>query len=387
MKKYLYIAAALFAALSCTKETPSNVEENPATPESRKVQVTRAVSQAETKTYVDSDQSTLLWESGDALGVFTDLDTTTPIEFTMSGEPGSSASFTGTVTEGASTFYVFYPYDSEATFSEGKITTTLPTTQTIGSNNTAKGAMLTMGKTTTNSVTLTPVFGYLKFKIQNEDVKTIVIGSGSVNFAGQAQFTAETGAKVSGGSTNSITVTKGEGYFAKDTYYYVPVIPVTVPAGEFTFAIDSNTHGDGTGSDGHDDWKAERTATGAMEFTQGRAKKFDALDADGSTNKWTWYFDIHDAASLERFRALVAAGKFPSTANGGIAKFTSDINLSGKTLAAAAGTFSGTLDGQGHSITNWASSGRSLFNLVTGTVKNLTVATNCTLSFPTPLTG
>ena len=389
MKKIFYFCLVCFiAALSCSKEITSPEEETPAT---GKVPVTFSVSRDEIKTYVDDDGATLLWEEGDKVGVFTDLDTDSPCEFSMSGNPGASATFTGEVSEGATSFYVFYPYDENATFDNGKITTSLPTTQTIGSNNTAKGAMLTTGLATGTganlSVTLTPVFSYLKFKIQTEDVKTIVIGSGSVNFGGQAQFTANGGAMVSGGSANSITVTKESGYFAKDTYYYVPVLPVTVPAGEFTFAIDSNTHGSGTGTEGYDDWKAARTATAAMAFTQGRAKKFDALDADGSTNKWTWYFDIHDAASLERFRALVGAGSFPSTANGGIAKLTGDIDLNGVTLAAAAGTFSGTLDGQGHSLTNWTSSGRGLFNVVTGTVKNLSVASSCTLSFPTPLTG
>ncbi|MBP5721032.1 MAG: endonuclease/exonuclease/phosphatase family protein [Bacteroidales bacterium] len=65
-----------------------------------------------------------------------------------------------------------------------------------------------------------------------------------------------------------------------------------------------------------------------------------------------------------------------------------DISLSGKTVTAAADFPAGaTLDGMGHSITNWTVSypsnddGDKLFKVNHGTIKNLTVASSCTFTF------
>ena len=390
MKKYFFAFAALIlAAVSCDKEQRIEpVDNGSSAVTAAKIPLTLTVSGTDTKTYVsDPAAGTIVWEAGDKLGVFTNLDTSSPIEFTMTGAPGATATFTGEISEGAETVYVFYPYDAGATFAAGKITTSLPAVQSVGSNNVAKGAMVALGTGTRAggfTVQLKNAFSYLKFKIASEDVKEIVLSGGSDKLAGTATFSAAD-ASISGtGTSATIRATKAEGYFAKDTYYYIPVLPGTVAA--LSFAMTSNTHGADSGTAGFDDWKAERVAASGLTFTQGTGNKIDALDADGSTNSWNWYFDIHDAASLERFRALVGAGNFP---DGGVAKFTSDIDLNGKTLAAEAGTFKGTLDGQGYSITNWTANGVALFNTIgldggspaNGLVKNFTIASSCTLTF------
>ncbi|MBR0245492.1 MAG: hypothetical protein IJQ61_03370 [Bacteroidales bacterium] len=389
MKKYLFFAAALlFAAISCTKETPDTTAERPdAGKQSGRKTIVLNIAGPDTKTYV-SDPATgaISWEAGDVVGVFTDKDVTKPLPFTLSGEPGTSATFTGEVSEGASKIYVFYPYSAgatfsaDATFTDVKITMDLPSKQSVGATNVAKGAMVTVGEATKGgngsySARLHNAFSYIKFKITGDDVKEIVLSGGADKLAGTATFSVADGTMTGTGTVfSSIRATKADGYFTKDTYYYIPVLPGSVAA--LSFSMTSNTHGGtDTGTDGFDDWKAERVAGSALTFTRGTGLKFDALD-QGS--KWSWYFDIHNAASLERFRALVAAGTFPAS---GVAKFTSDIDLSGVTLAAAAGTFKGTLDGQGHTITNWTSNGVSLLNLVPGTVKDFTLDSSCDLQF------
>ncbi len=383
MKKYFYFAAALlFAAISCTKETPDTTAERPVSPEqSGRKTIVLNIAGPDTKTYVsDPDHGIISWETDDVVGVFTDKDVTEPLPFTLSSKSGASATFTGEVSDGASHIYVFYPYSADATFADGKITMTLPSEQSVGANNVAKGAMVTVGEAEATkggngsySVHLRNAFSYIKFKITGDDVKEIVLSGGADKLAGTATFSVADGTMTGTGTVSSIRATKADGYFTKDTYYYIPVLPGSVA--ELSFSMTSNTHGAGTGTADHDDWKAERVAGSALTFTRGTGLKFDALD-QGS--KWSWYFDIRDAASLERFRTLVGAGKFPAE---GVAKFTSDIDLSGKTLTAAAGTFSGTLDGQGHSITNWTSAGVSLLNLVPGTVKDFTLDSSCNLQF------
>ena len=379
MKKYLiFTAVALLAAASCNKD--SFQEGKPVSTDGKKA-VSLSISAPAAKSFVsDPAVGTISWETGDAVGVFTDLDST-PIQFTLSGDPGTIATFTGEVSEGASSFYVFYPYDAEATFSAGKITTVLPSVQSVGENNVAKGAMVAVGTATNNggnySVTLKNAFSYIKFKITGEDVKEIVLSGGTDKLAGTATFSVSDASMTGVGTASSITATKADGYFTKDTYYYIPVLPGAVAA--LSFSMSSNTHGTDSGTAGYDDWKAERVAGSALTFTRGTGLKFDTLDQGTA---WKWYFDIHDAASLERFRALVAADKFPAA---GVAKFTSNIDLSGETLAAAAGTFKGTLDGQGHSITGWTSAGVSLFEKISGTVKDFTLAASCNLQFnPVP---
>lgn len=382
MKKYFYFAAALlFAAISCTKETPDTTAERPVSPElSGRKTIVLNIAGPDTKTYVsDPAAGTISWETDDVVGVFTDKDVTEPLQFTLSSKSGASATFTGEVSEGATELYVFYPYNASATFADGKITTELPSVQSVGANNVAQGAMVSLGQATKGgsgsySVHLHNAFSYIKFKITGDDVKEIVLSGGSDKLAGTATFSVADGTMTGTGTVSSIRATKADGYFTKDTYYYIPVLPGDVAA--LGFSMTSNTHGTDTGTTGFDDWKAERVAGSALTFTRGTGLKFDALD-QGS--RWSWYFDIHDAASLERFRALVAAGTFPAS---GVAKFTSDIDLSGVTLAAAAGTFKGTLDGQGHSITNWTSNGVSLFDTVNGPslVKGITFDASCSLT-------
>ena len=374
MKKYFYFAAALlFAAISCTKETPDTTAERPVSPElSGRKTIVLNIAGPDTKTYVSNPATgAVSWETGDVVGVFTDKDVTAPLLFTLSGEPGTSATFTGEVSEGASHIYVFYPYSADATFADGKITMTLPSEQSVGTNNVAKGAMVTVGEATKGGsgsyiVHLHNAFSYIKFKITGDDVKEIVLSGGSDKLAGTATFSVDDGSMVGTGTVSSIRATKADGYFTKDNYYYIPVLPGSVDA--LSFSMTSNTHGTDTGTAGFDDWKAERVAGSALTFTRGTGLKFDALDQG---TKWNWYFDIRDAASLERFRALVAADNFPAD---GVAKFTESFTVAdGNDLADADGTFTGSLIGNNNTLT-WTANGKPLFKTLNGEVSSLNIA-------------
>ena len=196
--------------------------------------------------------------------------------------------------------------------------------QIIDEHNVAHGATVALGTATLNGdgtygVSLKNAFSYLRFKIQNEDVKEIVLSGNDVNIAGTASFSVAD-ASVSGtvGSVSTIRASFDGGYFSKDDDYYITVLPCTVP--ELSFLMVSNTHSENSGTEGYDDWKAERVASSALTFPRGTGIKFDELDCG---DKWSWYFDIHDAASLERYRALVAAGKFPED---GVVRISGDID-------------------------------------------------------------
>ncbi len=379
MKNYkLILSAALILAAACSKENP---QDTPVLPDGgKKVNITLSAGSAETKTYV-SDPATgvIFWEAEDALGVFTDKDLTAPVKFELaSGEGTASANFNGEITEGATEVYVFYPYDENATFdlATKTITASIPATQQMGEQNVVHGAMLAMGiaaydaESGTYGVTLHNAFSYLKIKIETEDVREIHLGSGSVPFAGAAAFTlSESSVSVASaaGSVNTVTVKAPEAGFTKDSYYYIPVLPANIPAGEFSVYMTSDENGD---------WMAERISKSAMNFQLGKGLKFDSFDSIAE-----WFFNIRDYESLERFRTLIKDGEFPE---GGLAKFTRDIDLSGKTLAAASGTFNGTLDGQNFSILNWTSEGTGLFDKAgdgkDALIENFTLAGSCSLT-------
>ena len=84
---------------------------------------------------------------------------------------------------------------------------------------------------------------------------------------------------------------------------------------------------------------------------------------------------IRDAQDLMDF--LEAAETYEKEE---IVTIENDIDLSDVSVNSAV-SFAGILDGQGHSISNWTSSGVTLFQKLAGEVKNLTLDSSCSLQF------
>ena len=359
--RFFFALAALSAVFSCAKEEQTLPVDN-----GEKGLVPMTVSAGlETKTYVSGTD--IIWEDTDDLAIF---DGTAKRVFSISNISGTTADFSGEVADGSTEFYAAYPAASASALSAGVLTASLPSAQVIpAGKNVAQGALLAVGKVAADkSLSLKNVFAYLTVEVTRDDVVSIIIGG--TDIAGTATFNAEGVLQAVTAGQSSVTVTYEGGVAFPAGKYYIPVLPGTTAAGSFSVAM--------TALEGaNPDWCAERVATKAVTTERNKGLAFGELDT-----KVEWYFNIKDAASLERFRALVGADTFPAD---GVAKFTSDINLSGETLAAAAGTFSGTLDGQGHTITNWTSNGVSLLNIVgDGTaksvVKGITLAATCDLT-------
>ena len=354
----LILAAFTLAALSCSKEAqdaPEKVGGKGLVP------MTVSATGADTKTYVDG--TSIVWEDSDNLAIF---DGTDKQVFSISNIAGKKADFSGVVTEGSTDFYAVYPADYASALNAGVLTATLPAAQVIpAGKNVAHGAMVSVGKVAADkSLGLKNVFSYLTVEVTRDDIQSIVLNG--TNLAGEATFDAEGALKNVTSGVSTVTVTYAGGSFPTGKYY-IPVLPGTTAAGAFSVSM--------TALNGENaDWCAEKVATNAVTLKKNEGLAFGELDT-----KVDWYFNIHDAASLERFRTLVSAGTFPAN---GVAKMTSDIDLSGVTLAAAAGSFKGTLDGQGHTISNWTSNGVSLFDTVNGPslVQGITFDASCSLT-------
>ena len=119
MKRLSIIVFAAFAALlavSCEKEpnAPSAVEKTPVT-------ISVGVDDALTKTVLDSDGLSILWDGTESIGVFDGI-AASPNKFDAESA-GATTSFSGSVSSGATNFIVFYPYQATATVSDSETAT------------------------------------------------------------------------------------------------------------------------------------------------------------------------------------------------------------------------------------------------------------------------
>jgi len=346
----LILAAFTLAALSCSKEAqdaPEKVGGKGLVP------MTVSATGADTKTYVDG--TSIVWEDSDNLAIF---DGTDKQVFSISNIAGKKADFSGVVTEGSTDFYAVYPADYASALNAGVLTATLPAAQVIpAGKNVAHGAMVSVGKVAADkSLGLKNVFSYLTVEVTRDDIQSIVLNG--TNLAGEATFDAEGALKSVTSGVSTVTVTYAGGSFPTGKYY-IPVLPGTTAAGAFSVSM--------TALNGENaDWCAEKVATNAVTLKKNEGLAFGELDT-----KVDWYFNIHDAASLERFRTLVSAGTFPTD---GVAKFTESFAVAdGNELADADGTFTGSLIGNNNTLT-WTANGKPLFKTLNGEVSLLNIA-------------
>ena len=162
MKKFFGIFTAVFTltaiSFSCQK---AEFDEPKAEQTFDKVE-TILTALLEPRTKVALDFPKLSWEDQDKIAVFDGKDPQ-PNEFIYvvqieEEETESKAvtrssvvrpSFSGVLTEGAEALYAVYPYNADATYADGKITTTIPAEQVIPTNgNVDKSALLCVATTT-----------------------------------------------------------------------------------------------------------------------------------------------------------------------------------------------------------------------------------------------
>ena len=122
MKKYLrFVLAALslFAAVSCAKEVAFNEEEQEkeiVVPDVKTVPYDFTVGVEQTKSYINEKQ--IFWEKGDSLAVIDNVNGTVH-KFTLKSFEGKEARFSGEINKAATTLYVIYPYDENASVNGG----------------------------------------------------------------------------------------------------------------------------------------------------------------------------------------------------------------------------------------------------------------------------
>ncbi len=119
MKKLLFLATALFAAVSCSEEVQDGSVATPSTKEN--VSITVTVPQT-TRVAIDSDYK-VTWAEGDDVSLLS-LDGEYSREQLTIGTiaaDGESANFTGSTTSAAESFRLIHPYSASDTFEEKTI--------------------------------------------------------------------------------------------------------------------------------------------------------------------------------------------------------------------------------------------------------------------------
>ena len=182
--------------------------------------------------------TSVLWSDNDEISVFSGL-ANQRFVISQMGNGNASASFSGSAVS-ASTYYALYPYDENATNSNGVITTTLPATQTFTSGSFSNGANLTVASTAGNSLMMKNVGAYVSFVV-NQDGVTSVTLSADTFLAGKIEIDATgsnpTATVVDGYGSKSITLS---GSFVAGNKYYFVVLPGTHTNLKMTMNIGGN---------------------------------------------------------------------------------------------------------------------------------------------------
>ena len=246
MKKIyiLLCALAAFAAASCSVKEIAEPENTPMSGN----KVLREFSTIMTRTTLQSDGTTVVWEAGDSISVF---DGVANNRFDISEydatNPSASATFTGTVAEEATEFYAVYPHSAGNSLDGSTVKTSVPKVQTATAGTFDSGAAVVVAYTTSNTLAFHNVTALLGIKLSNAQTSVTSIelkGNAGEFVAGAVNATLST----SSGAVTAITPDSGsktvtlQGTFAAGGKYYLAFIPQ-----EFSEGITVTAHyADGT---------------------------------------------------------------------------------------------------------------------------------------------
>ena len=227
-KQTWLLVAAILTLVSCSSENGEIVADN----ETNKLMTFTATQEGDavnTKTALSSDGKTIIWQTNDKISIF---DGKGNQAFALkTGAGTNSATFEGTASE-AVTYTAIYPYQQNATLSDGNVT--LPATQKAIEGGFDPTAALMMAQSENTSLQFKNVVGYVKVK-PNFDCSKIVLRSGSASeyLAGTGTLTYNSGDPTfnfseSNSKSHSITL---EGNIKSEKTYYIAVPTTQLTAG------------------------------------------------------------------------------------------------------------------------------------------------------------
>lgn len=373
MKKI--ISAALVVAMmavSCVKENVNNVG---AVPQDGVFTAAFNDNVSTKAVLVPGEKSASVeWVAGDKVSVFAGQTNclytaqTSGAETTLKSE-GTAAT--------ADTYYALYPYDAEATVAEGVITTTLPAEQTG-----VKGSFTThlaVASTTGTALAFSNVCGLVKVNVASDNVTKIefkgnsgeaVAGSVSVPVSAEPAWTAVTPA-------TAVSMVPASGATFEQGDYYFAILPQTFAAG-FTVTSYKN------------DGKAVvREVTSEVTINRSKIAVGKAFGISGQGTEASPYVikTVQDMVDMKDLVSVAAPTYFELGANIDMTGVTywEPVN-NDRTVENVAEVH---FDGKNFTISNFAPTEvaagtggdqASLFGILYGSCKNLTISANLDLS-------
>ena len=245
-KQTWLLVAAILTFVSCSSENDEIVADN----ETNKLMTFTATQEGDavnTKTALSSDGKTIIWQTNDKISIF---DGKGNQAFALkTGAGTNSATFEGTASE-AVTYTAIYPYQQNATLSDGNVTNvtnvTLPATQKAIEGGFDPTAALMMAQSINTSLQFKNVVGYVKVK-PNFACSKIVLRSGSASeyLAGTGTLTYNSNVPTLDFTTSKSHSITLEGNIKSEKTYYIAVPTTQLTAGwtiSFTTSDGSNVY-------------------------------------------------------------------------------------------------------------------------------------------------
>lgn len=242
MKKIyiLLCAMAAMAAVSCSEKeenAPSGIEK-----------VTREFSTVLTKTTLQSNGSTVVWESTDAISVFDGV-SNNKFDIVDYTDASASAKFRGEVSGSATSFYAVYPYDAEGNSISGStVGASVAANQTLREGSFQSGSVVSVAYTEDDNLAFHNATAILGITLDGEmdDVESIEFrGNNNESVAGAFSVALNNAGGITsvtpGDGAKSVVLT---GTFEKSKTYYLSFIPQTFTKG---ITVLVNFAGDKTG--------------------------------------------------------------------------------------------------------------------------------------------
>lgn len=225
MKKiqfYLAVSTTLLCIAACSKNEINPGPEPSPVQDSEKVTKTFSAGVEATKTTILSNMD-VAWLDTDQIAVF---DGTTKNNFAISQNSGTTASFTGEVTKGATDFYAAYPASLATALDNGVISVSVPSEQIIPEGKSiGDGALVAVAHYASETFAFKNVPGVFKFTIDADNVTSVTISTmGGEPLSGAVKVTVENMSTVVENGVSYVTVKPASGAFAKGDYY-AAVIP------------------------------------------------------------------------------------------------------------------------------------------------------------------
>lgn len=245
MRIFRYIVPLILFLPACERQ-----EETPVTPEPPVQGLVMHTLKAstpgedvpETRTYVSAlDNNTkIFWSAKEKISILSGGG-----NYLFQGDndtAASSASFTGEAPADLGSYIALYPYDASATYTEGYVSTTLPSVQTGKASTFADGYLITADDATGNSISFNHLCSGLRFMVTTDRITAVSIrGNNGEKIAGdfRFRFTSEDTPALEAGTEECVTLRPPGGHFEIGTSYYIVILPTVFTKG-FTLIVEND---------------------------------------------------------------------------------------------------------------------------------------------------